>query len=76
MCSDLRVTLVLQHAVQTLRVEAARVLVCWSAVASWDLRQVSYVHLHFPHRFVGLMQEDDKSRNEKHRTYTTVGLFV
>lgn len=36
MYTDLWMTLILQHAVETLRVEAARMLVCWSAVASWD----------------------------------------
>ena len=67
MNTNLWMTLVLQHAVETLRVEAARMLVCWSAVASWDFWQVGYVHLHLPHRFVGLIQENSHrmSKNTK-----------
>lgn len=34
--TDLWVTLVLQHAVKTLGAGAARMLICWSAVASLD----------------------------------------
>lgn len=41
MHTDLWMTLVLQHAVETLGVRAARMLICWFAVASWDFWQVS-----------------------------------
>lgn len=50
-------TLVLQHTVETLRVKATGMLISWSAVASLNFRQVSYVHLHFPHWLVGLIKK-------------------
>lgn len=60
MQTDLWVTLILQHAVETLGMKAARMLVCRSAVASLDFRQVRYVHLYFTHWLVGLAQEPGK----------------
>lgn len=52
--TDLRVTLVLQHAVQALGVLAAWTLVCRFAVAAWDFREVSNVQLHLPKWLIGL----------------------
>ena len=52
--ADLRVALEHEHAVQTLRVRAARVLVGGLAVALGDLRDVRRVDLHLPVGFVHL----------------------
>lgn len=52
--TDLRVTLVLQHAVQTLRVLTARPLICGFTIAARDLREVRHVHLHLANRLIGL----------------------
>lgn len=52
--TDLRVALVHQHAVDTLRVHAARVLVRGLAVTARDLRQVRGHDLHSPYRPVDL----------------------
>lgn len=53
--------LVLQHAVQTLRLEAARPLVRRLAVALGDLGDVGGEDLNLPHRFVDL--EPQKRRD-------------
>lgn len=55
--TDLWMTLVLQHTVETLGVQAAGMFICLFAVAPWDFGQVSYMHLDFPHWFVGLAKE-------------------
>lgn len=52
--THLRVTLVQQHAIQTLRFKAARPLVTWLAVALGDLGDVSRVNLHSSNWFVDL----------------------
>lgn len=55
--THLRVTLVLQHSVQTLRLEATWPLVRRLAVTLWDLRDVRRVDLNLPHRLVHLEGE-------------------
>lgn len=62
MHADLWVTLVLQHAVETLGLQAAGMLVCWLAVASLNFWQVGHVHLNFPHRLVGLTGKQSSHR--------------
>lgn len=52
--TDLRVTLVLQHAIQTLRVLTARPLICGFTVAAGDLGEIGDVHLHLANRLIGL----------------------
>lgn len=52
--THLGVTLVLQHAVETLRLEPARPLICGLAVALWDLGDVCSVDLNLTNRFVDL----------------------
>lgn len=52
--THLGVALVLQHAVQTLRLEPARPLVRWLAVALGDLRDVCRVDLDLPNGLVDL----------------------
>lgn len=52
--TDLRMTLVLQHAVQTLRVLTAWPLVCGFTVAAGDLGEIGDVHLHLANRLIGL----------------------
>lgn len=56
--AHLRVTLVHQHTVNALRVDAARVLVKCLAVTSWNLREVSGDNLHLPNRPVYLRNRD------------------
>lgn len=62
MHADLWVTLILQHAVETLGFQAAGMLVCWFAVASLNFWQVGHVHLNFPHRLVGLTGKHSSHR--------------
>lgn len=57
--THLRVALVLQHAVQALRLEAARPLVRRFAVTLGDLGDVGGVHLDLPHRFVDLESQEE-----------------
>lgn len=63
--SDLRMALILQHAVETLGLKATGMLICWSAVAPLDFWQVSYVHLYFSHWLVGLEQKSGNKWNPK-----------
>lgn len=52
--THLRVALVLQHAVQALRLKPTRPLARWLAVTFGDLRNVCGVHLNLADRFVDL----------------------
>lgn len=52
--THLRVTLVLQRPVHTLRLLRARAFVSRLAVAMWDLGQVSHKHLHLSYGLVTL----------------------
>lgn len=54
--THLRVTLIQQHAIQTLRFKTAGPLVTWFTVAFGDLRDVSCVNLHTPNWFVDLQK--------------------
>ena len=47
-------TLILQHSVQALGLQATRVLVGWLAVAAGNLRQVRHLDLYLSYHFVGL----------------------
>lgn len=56
--------LVLQHAVQALGLQAARVLVGGLAVAARNLGQVRNMDLHLPYHFVSL--ENEATENIRH----------
>lgn len=55
--AHLRVTLVLWHSVQTLRLQATRVLISRLAVTAGNLRQVSHLDWHLAYHFVSLGTE-------------------
>lgn len=65
--THLRVTLILWHPVQTLRLQATRVLITRLAVTAGDLRQVSHLDLHLPYDFVGLGDDRAREGREKMR---------
>lgn len=66
--AHLRVTLVLQHPVETLGLQPAGVLVRGFAVTAGDLRQVRHLDLNLPDHLVGLR---DKAKRNKWRWQCT-----
>lgn len=62
--AHLRVTLVLQHSVQALRFQAARVLIGWLAVTAGNLWQVCNLDLYLSYDFVSLENKITDEREE------------